>query len=266
MVDLIDKQDAELARIADRIAALFAARYVDGKPYLISLLGNDLGDDLRQLKLLTQSTLTEFIRKRLREKVQVVLFGEHSTVAALIAADVVMSEKDRREAVFETRMAPRFHYRFWAAFSVPATKRFRYLHLEDLRFVDTDIDIGSDTAEQLYDDTSQASAGLTDDHKDQHVQGSKWVLIGNEFIAQDGLERRDLVVKENISRWLKENNFEELKFYSSSHDAGKRAEKSQSAQSPSLLHLLVEALDKRQQLSLHLSVDVISTLLNTRRP
>lgn len=115
----------ELERIAKRIESLVEVGKEQHSKYLVSALGIALGDDLRTLKQLTNRGLNDFIQSHLSHRFKLEYMGVHGNITAVVdrSVDSAMPEKLRpgRE------QSPRFHPRFWAAFSVPTKGDVRSL-------------------------------------------------------------------------------------------------------------------------------------------
>lgn len=212
------------------------ARSVTSKKplYLLSQLGKDLGGDLRDLKLLQDQTLAEFVAERLSDEFKLVQTGAHGNVQALIR---LVELDGQLVPIPEVSSAgeqkhPRYHYRFWAAFSVPLETGDRYLNLDDFSF----------SAEPVPAD-------------------GNYLQIAREFVASPEASDRDSLIRENISRWLQINGLAAERFLaraSASSALKPRDRKS------SLLELVIEALDPEQLASTTLSLDVVAGLLRKR--
>lgn len=223
--------DQELARIADMIVALTDARQGERQPYLVSALGIDLGEDLRTLKRLTGKGLNEFIQSQLAGRVTLVRFGTHRNVTAILPGAVEPGKVPALETV--TQPKKRFHYRFWAAFSVPLTAEVRVLDPDTLTF----------------DDVAQAAV----------PDGA--LTISPEAIAPVDAPDRDAAIKANISVWLERHDLPEDRFL-----AQRRLPRTTTPLArggTSLLDAMIATLDRKQLQSTSLSLDVVATLLRT---
>lgn len=222
-----------LNRIAEKIAELADARIRNGEPYLLSALGADLGEDLSLLKLLNKKGLSDFIQLRHCERFTVVRLGVHGNVTGLIKKSSLSSSTDQA-TISEVKHNQRFHYRFWAAFSVPSTNEARVLNREDFTFTDL-------PAAEV-------------------PEGS--LTISNDLIVDIGAAERDVKIMENIEKWLLAKGLSKDEFM-----ALKRASRLPLTRqsSGSLLHAIVAALDQRQLQSTTMNLDVVATLLRVQR-
>lgn len=238
---------SELDRIATRIEDL-ANRALDraGQPYyLLSQLGQDLGEDLKNIRTLTNSSLSHFVRNHLGAKFSVVLAGQFQNVQAIVRAPMTDGSSN---AFLKSEMAasqiepsvvlkdaapssnPRFNYRFWAAFSVPLDAQRRILNLENFMF---------------------------DDGAYPEIPGG-YLEIPAELIAPASAPDRDKLIMMNISKWLEKNSLPKDKFL-----AKPARERSVFAGS-SVLDMMIAALDSKQLSSTSLSLDVVASLLRKR--
>lgn len=231
MSDLInnDAAKAEADRIKDKIISLSEAALKQAASYLLSRLGTDLGDDLRKLRLVTGQKLTQFIRSQLQDKYRVAPVEGLPNIMALVRA----GESNTADEIVEYpgRSEPRFHYRFWAAFSVPAKGSSRYL--DPAGFVFKDLAVGEDPP-------------------------IGWLEIDKEFIAPVSIADRDGEIKQNIHKWLEKVQLDRAAFLQGAsqsriEDSGK-----------SLLLAVLESLDRRQLQSTTMSLDVVASLLSKR--
>lgn len=130
MIKKLDKvQEAEVARIRDRIVALVESHFASGKPvYYLSQLGNELGEEDRKLlEQLTHAKISEFVTSAFNYEVGCT--GQHKNILFLVAP--------AGSAVLPAA-APRYNSRFWAAFKVP-------LHEGERRFIDIEtFEFGAD--------------------------------------------------------------------------------------------------------------------------
>lgn len=225
-------QEKELARIAEKIVGLAEARKDERRPYLVSALGIDLGEDLRRLKLLTNQGLNEFIKSRLTGRVTLVWLGDHQNVAAIIFGSVDPTTVELPKISDEEKK--RFQFRFWAAFSVPPEKDVRVLNMDNFTFEDF-----------ARDDVPEDA-----------------VTIDHALIAPSEEKDRDALIKSNIYKWLASKELPEERFLAP-QKLLRPAIKSMVSTKGSLLELLITALDRKQLQSTSLSLDVIATLLHT---
>ena len=231
MTDATAGQNAEqeLDRITNRIIQLCDDALAQGRPYLVSRLGLDLGRDVQNLKILTDKKLVEFIRSHevLKKRYTVVPVEGRQNVLVVVRA------KDETPAIeaheVEPRSEPRYHYRFWAAFAVPSNGQSRFI--DPTRFI-----------------------FKTFSEKD--VVPSHWIPIEEDLIAPEKCENRDDVIKGNINAWLTKHNIDKSRFLHNARPV-------QMAQK-SLLLSVIEALDRRQLQSTSMTLDVIATLLGKK--
>lgn len=233
---MVDGDQEELERIAEKIVALAKARKGERKPYLVSALGIDLGDDLRTLKSLTNKGLNEFIQSRLSDRVTLVRLGAHNNVTAII--DGVLDGADLAEAAaVVAEPKKRFHYRFWAAFSVPMQGEVRVLDPEKFIFEDV------------------ANADVPADA----------LTIEAPSIAPPDVDNRDVLIKQNIQAWLGAHGLREDRFTAAKRLPRSPLAMTKAAMDDNLLEAMLSALDKRQLQSTSFSLDVVQTLLRTPR-
>ena len=226
-----DETVKELERIAKRIESLVEAGKEQHSKYLVSALGIALGDDLRTLKQLTNRGLTDFIRSHLLHRFKLEHIGLHRNITAVVDASV--SSATPQKLTPSREQSPRFHPRFWAAFSVPAKGDVRILNKDTYSFEDVP--------------------------SEEALKGE--LTIGRDLIVPADEDRRDEKIKANIASWLTQNGLDADKF-----QASKRAH-SQTfhQQTGSLLDAIIATLDHRQLQSTTLTLDVVATLLRTPR-
>ena len=181
-----EETDKELERIAKRVESLVDEGKELHPKYLLSALGIALGEDLKLLKRLTDRGLNDFIESRLSHRFRLERTGVHGNITALVdrSADsaAVQEPTSRRE------QGPRFHPRFWAAFSVPAkADHVRVLNQDDLTFKDLP--------------SEEAPTGE--------------LTIPNGLIVSADEDRRDEKIKANIAIWLEQNRLHVDKFQAS---------------------------------------------------
>lgn len=229
-------QEAELERIAAKIVDLAKARKGVRQPYLVSALGIDLGDDLRTLKLLTNKGLNEFIQSRLGDRVTLVRLGAHKNVTAII--DGQLNGEELAEVVAAVAESERrFHYRFWAAFSVPVEGEVRILDPNRFTFED----------------------GVLAD-----VPGDA-LTIDPQLIAPPDAVDRDELIKQNITTWLKARGLSDDRFRAAKRPPSLPLIMTKTSGGDNLLDVVLSVLDGRQLQSTSLSLDVVQTLLRTPR-
>lgn len=229
-------QEAELERIAQKIVNLAKARKGERQPYLVSALGIDLGDDLRTLKSLTNKGLNEFIQSRLGDRVTLVRLGAHNNVTAIIDG-LLQGEELAKAAAAVAEPQRRFHYRFWAAFSVPMQGEIRVLDPDKFTFEDV------------------AHADVPADA----------LTIDAQSIAPPDADNRDVLIKQHIQTWLEARGLSDDRFMAAKRLPRLPLAVSKTAMGNNLLDAMLLALDKRQLQSTSLSLDVVQTLLRTPR-
>lgn len=231
---------SDLDRIEKKIVSLTEAALAEGKPYLLSELGLSLGDDLVKLKSQTQRKLVDFIRERLSDRFQIIQMGVHSNIYAIIDAGAEGSHLNAQATPAEFKANkqrhPRYHYRFWAAFSVPPTQDSRAIDLRTFTFRDAP----------------------ADEDLDEHE-----ARIDNCLIPAADTPNRDEAILASIRQWVESSGFAEERFFAP--PAAERGHAPASAGvGTSLLELVLETLDKRQQQTTSLSLDVVGALLRKR--
>ncbi len=221
----------ELERIAKRVESLIDTGGGQHSQYLVSALGIALGDDLRVLKQLTNRGLNDFIRSHLSHRFKLENIGIHGNITVVVDGSV--NSATPQELTPSREQSPRFHPRFWAAFSVPAKGDVRILNKDTYSFDDV-------PSEEV------ATGELT---------------IGKDLIVSADEDRRDEKIKANIASWLAKNGLSADKFQAS------RRPNSQTfhQQTGSLLDAIIATLDHRQLQSTTLTLDVVATLLRTPR-
>jgi hypothetical protein len=227
-----EETDKELERIAKRVESLVDEGKQLHSKYLVSALGIALGEDLKRLKQLTNRGLNDFIESRLSHRFTLERTGIHGNITAVV--DRSVDSATLQSPTSSRGRNPRFHPRFWAAFSVPAKDdHVRILNHDDLTFKDV-----------LSEEASKGE-----------------LTIPKDLIVSADEDRRDEKIRANIAIWLDQNGLHEDKF-----QASKRA-RSQTfnQQTGSLLEAIVAALDRRQLQSNTLTLDAIATLLRTPR-
>ena len=219
----------ELERLAKRVESLVDAGREQHPKYLVSALGIALGDDLRVLKQLTSRGLNDFIRSHLSPRFKLEQMGIHGNITAVVDGSVNSATPQKLTPSRE--QSPRFHPRFWAAFSVPAKGDVRILNKDTYSFEDVP--------------------------SEEALKGE--LTIGRDLIVPADEDRRDEKIKANIAGWLTQNGLDADKF-----QASKRAH-SQTfhQQTGSLLDAIIATLDHRQLQSTTLTLDVVATLLRT---
>lgn len=228
-----------LDSIATRIEKSIEAALGSSSFYYLSRLGLDLGNDLQILKLLTKKSLGDFIRERFAEKYSIVVVGgPFKTTQAVIRNASPDAEQPsivniEKQDTSDAKRNPRYHYRFWAAFSVPYQSGRRFLNLRDCTF-------------DNVPDGSQPPEG--------------YVEIPQELIAPPDRADRDKLILENIHKWLDLNQFEKSDFYAV------RAQKHVVASTTgvTVLEAMIAALDVRQLANNSLTLDVVAALMRKR--
>ena len=180
-----DETVKELERIAKRIESLVEAGKEQHSKYLVSALGIALGDDLRTLKQLTNLGLNVFIRSHLSHRFKLEHIGIHGNITAVV--DVSVNSATPQKLTPSREQSPRFHPRFWAAFSVPAKG--------DVRILDKD------------------TYSFEDVPSEEALKGE--LTIGRDLIVPADEDRRDEKIKANIASWLTQNGLGADKFQAS---------------------------------------------------
>ena len=226
-----DETAKELERIAKQIESLFEAEKEQHPKYLVSALGIALGDDLKKLKQLTNRGLNDFIQSHLSHRFRLEHMGVHGNITAVV--DNAVNSAKPLQLTPSREQSPRFHPRFWAAFSVPAKGEVRILNKDTYSFEDV-------PSEEAPKDA---------------------LTITKDLIVPADEDRRDEKIKANIASWLDQNGLPADKFV-----ASKRAH-SQTfhQQSGSLLDAIIATLDHRQLESTTFTLDVVAKLLRTPR-
>lgn len=226
-------KDVELDRIAKRIESLVDQAKGLHPKFLVSALGIALGEDLKTLKQLTNGGLNDFIESsRLSHRFKLERMGIHGNITAVV--DRSVSPVTLQSATSPREQNPRFHPRFWAAFSVPSkVGHVRILSPDDFTFKDVPSE-------------DEPKGGWT---------------IAEYLIVSAQEDRRDDKIKANIATWLNQNALNEDRFQVSK----KTAARSVHSQTGSLLEALISALDRRQLQANTLTLDAVATLLRTPR-
>lgn len=218
----------DLDRIAQKIDALAQAELSSGQPYLLSKLGMDLGGDLKIIKQSGQP-LTKFIEERFEGVYKIIFTGTHRNIQSIIlaesspAASVASSTKDPKPK------PARFHYRFWAAFSVPPTDKERFLNTETLNFMDVD-----------------------------SKPVGPYESIERRYIADTEIDGRDEKIIENIRAWIKAKGLSEEQFFARSRP---KEPTTGNVGQQTLLHAFLDVMDKKQIAALSLPLEVIAAML-----
>lgn len=235
----------ELERITHRIEAFCEAAYEPSTaarrpgPYYVSALGIDLGPDLQKLKALTKSGLAEFIASRLAGRYEVARMGVHGNILAVIPVGSEPPEPREAEPSQTSQKRDKYHYRLWAAFSVPSSGETRWINMNDLTFVD------------LSRDDEQPADALE---------------IPLDMVPPEEMPRRDDAIWDSVTRWLEDNELARERFLAPAHKPARTVSATSSAalSTTSLLESVLQALDRRQLQTTHLPLDVVATLLHTR--
>jgi hypothetical protein len=227
-----EETDKELERIARRVESLVDDGKEEHPKYLVSALGIALGDDLKTLKRITNRGLNDFIESRLSHRFRLERTGVHRNITAVVDRSVDSATLQMPTSTREQN--PRFHPRFWAAFSVPAHgDHVRVLNQDDLTFKDV-------PSEEAPKDV---------------------LTVPNDLIVSADENRRDEKIKANIAIWLGKNGLAANKFLASKGAGSQTFNR----QTDSLLAAVIAALDHRQLQSNTLTLDAIATLLRTPR-
>lgn len=234
MAEANGDQKQELDRIGEKIVALAKAHKDEVKPYLVSALGIDLGDDLKLLKRLTDQGLNDFIQTQLTGRVTLIPLGPHRNVMAIIFGSIDPSATVPLQLTGSPKK--RFQFRFWAAFSVPPEKEVRILDMEDFTFRDVD-----------HGDVPEGA-----------------ITIEHALIAPADAADRDELIKSNIAQWLAAHELSEERFLAPEKVRGAATTPGGHA-GGSLLEAIIDSLDRKQLQTTSLSLDVVATFLRTPR-
>jgi hypothetical protein len=230
-------QEDALQRIEEKVRAFADAALSTGRPLLLSALGKDLGDDLKLIKTHTRGGLSRFIQERMSNDFSIVLGGEYRNVQAIVRAgaiDQVQAGGVDVQPQVETR-SPRYHYKFWAAFSVPLESgKQRSIDLSSFNFEDVD-------------NTEERS-------------GCK--KIREDLVAPVSAPDRDKLISQNIEKWLQENGEAQSRFLNATRSRPEKV--MQPFDSATLLDLLIRSLDAKQLATTTMSLDTVSALLKKR--
>lgn len=223
-----------LVDVEQKARSLSEAALTSGRPYLLSKLGKDLGEDLKIIKS-HDLTLVDFIKKYL-SGYDVVLGGRFKNVQSLVRSGDIEtgiisdSTSDVQEIAETPKTKMRFNYKFWAAFSVPLSTGKRYINLDNFTFAD-----------------------------DKEPENGRSEEIDPSYVAEDGIPNRDLATIQNIERWLTDKGYQAEQFAAKSSNAPANRT---SAEARTVLHTVIDALDKRQLSSVSLPLDVVAALLH----
>ena len=231
---MVESDDLQV--ISARIRKLADARLATGVPYLLSQLGKDLGTDVRRLKILTGKPLAEYVSEIASDEYTIVQTGTHNNVQALVRAVKSSHDAPYEDSGMQTPIVPkepRYNHRFWAAFSVPLIMGRRFLNMEDFTFQDA---------------SSPPKEGLLE--------------IDHTLICLDGVPDRDNLIKDNIRKWVDQNDLPIEMFFSKSPSKVNAA--THPAPGRSVLEAMIATLDKRQMANTTLTLDVVADLLRRR--
>ena len=223
-----------LADVAQKAKTLADAALASGRPYLLSKLGKDLGDDLKIIKS-HDLTLGEFIKENMPDY-EVVLGGSFKNVQSLVRSGMGNASTDSaiaaeiQEQTRPQKSTMRFNYKFWAAFSVPLQNEKRFINLDTFTFLDDD----------------------------KEPESGRFEEIDPSYVAEDGIINRDVAIIQNIQRWLNDRGYPAEQFAAKPSTTSNRA----SSDSRTVLHAVIDALDKRQLSSVSLPLDVVAALLH----
>jgi hypothetical protein len=230
-------QETDLERIEEKVRTLADAALSNGRPFLLSALGKDLGSDLNLIKAQTGSGLSRFIQDRMADEFSIVLGGEHRNVQAIVRAGSIDhgegANVDLRPHV--SVRPPRYHYKFWAAFAVPLEAgKHRLLDLASFTF---------------------------EDNMNAEVREG-WKEIRADLIAPVSISDRDALIVRNIEKWLDETGETPSQFLNVTRSRPEKV--TRPFESSTLLDLLIQSLDARQLSTTTMSLDTVSTLLKKR--
>ncbi|MER9755408.1 hypothetical protein NKJ46_18460 [Mesorhizobium sp. M0166] len=224
--------DEELERLDTKIRSLAQAFLAAGRPYLLSRLGKDLGDDLKLVKFGYGRTLGDYVAERLAAEYSVILMGQHKNVQAIVPNNG--SALGIGQSVTPEGMrGPRYNYRFWAAFSVPLIEGSRWLNLDDFTFKDV-----------------------------REKPDGNYIEIKSDLVAHEDAEDRDALIKSNISKWLDSEGLSQERFIAKPQVGD--GKESAIPIGRTLLEAVIQALDRKQLSATTLSLDVVADLLRRR--
>jgi hypothetical protein len=232
-----NRDDEILLQIEEKVRALANSALANGQSLLLSALGNDLGEDLRKLKIYTRGGLSRFIQDRLSNEFAIVLGGEYRNVQAIVRAGPNgPSQRGTLEDLPRAKVSsPRYHYKFWAAFAVPlAAGKTRLIDLSSFNFEDVE--------------PAEDRPG--------------WKRINEELIAPTEIPDRDSVIFKNIDLWLNSVGETQSRFLSPTRYQTERT--SRPFETGTLLDVLIQSLDAKQLSSTTMSLDAVSALLKKR--
>ena len=201
--------------------------------HLLSQLGQELGPDVGRIRADTGKKLRDYVEAEFADLFDVKPIqelGKNIFGAVPKGMPVSAIELQRPD---KSSGSDRFHGRFWAAFSVPITASRRLISLQDFTFHDAD-----------------------------SAEGSRDVfrVIEPGYVASSGIEERDVTIKENIHRWLADQELHRAFFVlrKSKRLVGSGLA---SRQSPvSILDAITSSLDRSQLQRNSLPLDVIVAL------
>lgn len=235
----MDSNEPELDALAAKIDTISEDALKQEGSLLLSRLGGRLGADLTALRQNGKS-LGAFLLERFPDKYSLVKTGIHNNVLMIVdasnsalAAAIQAPDSKLAYAVTKSFQHPRYNKHFWAAFSVPPTKKYRYLDSNSLLFRESD---------------------------EENISSSE-IEVKNELIPDADAEDRDDLINRSITRWIEENKLDQSKFLRPAPISSIHA---QTFSGRSMLTALIEALDKRQLQSTSLSLDVVQTLINKK--
>lgn len=236
---MTDSNEPELDALAARIDAISEEALKQDGSLLLSRLGGRLGADLTALRQNGKS-LGAFLLERFPDKYSLIKTGIHNNVLMIVdasdsalAAAISAPDSNSVYAVPKSFQHPRYNKHFWAAFSVPPTKKYRYVDLNTLLFRESDEDNKS----------------------------SSEIEVKIELIPAADAEDRDDLINRSITRWIEENKLDHSKFLRPTPISPIHP---QVFSGRSVLTALIEVLDKRQLQSTSLSLDVVQTLINKK--
>ena len=226
---LIDAQ-TELANIKERAIEIISQLHNQNRTCLLSGLGSALGADRKRIKELTGGNVLDFTKNFLGEEFDIVLIGPHGNVHALVPKGT--SEDTTSPSLPQSNSgSPRYHYRFWAAFSVLPVKGRRYFDTINFLFRDEEAEDFIPTPSQIY--------------------------VANELVPPSDAADRDKKIADNIKTWLADNKQDEAKYLAKSNQHLKPSIRTASR---SVLEILLDALDAKQLQSTTMTLDAVATL------
>lgn len=226
------------ASVSEEIEGIKAeiARFIDAElerrqPVYLSTLGHALRDRLVRIKELTGQQLGNIVEHDLAGRYQIVRVGTHKNILTLYKLGQDVSDTPPAASTGGGSSRIRYARDLWLAFAIPSTTPFRYIDLKTLKFINSD------------------EATAPEGH----------LLIEREFLRGPDDPHSPDEILSRIGQW-----FAKVGVDPSSYLAKEKPVASPKAQGRSLLELMLASLDRRQQQSVTLPLDVVDALLRNR--